>query len=171
MHPPRTFHFTSVTAFTLAEVMMATVVTLVAIVGLVRAITIGAEMLDVSRKQTVAVLLIRNEIDNVHLKDWATVSAISSPSTITINGAGTSASGSVTAFALTNYTALTTDDNTTLMNQAKGFTFTLTIATVKANMLQLTYTVGWTGGNRRKSYTRTGTTYYARYGLNLYYRK
>jgi Tfp pilus assembly protein PilV len=175
MLSPRTATVPSIRALTLAEVMMATVVTLVAVVGLIQAVTIGAEMLDVSRKQTIAMQLIRNEIEGVHLKDWATVSSLTN-SSLTINSAGTGLTASATdaakrTFALTNYSTTTTDDNVTLMGSAKGFTCSLTVATVRPNLLQLSYTVTWTGGNRRKDYSRSGTTYYGKYGLNLYYRR
>src|SRR5437868_13800786 len=89
MHPARRPKITSVAAFTLAEVMMATVVVLVAVVGLIQAITIGAEMLDVARKQTIAMQIIRNEIDNLHTKDWATVSAFPTSAYLIVNSAGT----------------------------------------------------------------------------------
>jgi len=187
MSPTRTPHSTSVHAFTLAEVMMATVVVLVAVVGLIQAVTIGSEMLDVAKKQTVAMLLIRNEIDNVHLRDWTTVSAMPTSATITVNRAGTGitscspAATAQTAFALTNYThsyaapyvagSGSYDDNTTLMGQARSFSLTVAVTTVKANLLQITYSVSWTAGNQRKTYTRSGTTYYGKNGLNLYYRR
>jgi Tfp pilus assembly protein PilV len=179
MLSPRTANAASFRAFTLAEVMMATVVTLVAVVGLVQAVTIGAEMLDVSRKQTVAMQLIRNEIEGVHLQSWTTVNnalTTGGPFSLTINSAGTGLTATATsaarkAFALTNYSTVTTDDNVSLMGVAKDFTCSLTVTTVKANLLQLTYTVTWTGGNRRKDYSRSSTTYYGKYGLNLYYRR
>ena len=166
---------------------MATVVTLVALVGLIAAITMGSEMQDVSRKQTVAMQIIRNEIDGVHLLSWATVSALPTNASITINSSGTGlvscspAGTGQTAFALTNYTTSyappylggANDDNTSLMSVAKAFNITLAVTTIagRANFLVLTYTVTWTGGNRHKVYTRSGTTYYGKNGLNLYYQR
>jgi hypothetical protein len=204
MLSPRTATAASLRAFTLAEVMMATVVTLVAVVGLVQAVTIGAEMLDVSRKQTVAMQLIRNEIEGVHLKDWNSVKELAPPPIghtpctgyfrISVNSAGTGLSDATpatspnaypcaaqNAFALTNftqsyiapYTGNLYDDNRNLMSLAKGFSMELTVASVngRTDFLSLTYTVTWTGGNRHRVYNRTGTTYYGKYGLNLYYRR
>jgi hypothetical protein len=147
------------------------------VVGLIQAITIGSEMLDLSRRQSVAMQVIRNEVDNVHLLDWTVVSAIPVGTTFTINvnDAGTALSpnpGDAAKFALTNYTPLTTtDDNVSLMALAKGFQCDLTVTAVKTNLLQLTYKVTWTAGNQRKTYYRTGTTYYGKNGLNLYYRR
>ena len=176
---------------------MATAVTLVAVVGLIQAVTIGAEMLDVSRKQTIAMQIIRNEIEGVHLKDWATVSTFPNSASITVNNQGTGLAWCFTtnpnivnptaekAFALTNYTNSYTppypttpnppanDDNTNLLSAARNFTLSLSVTNItgRSNFLVLTYTVTWTSGNRRKVLTRTGTTYYGKNGLNLYYRR
>ena len=166
---------------------MASIVTVVAIVGLIQAVTIGSEMQDVGRKQATAMQIIRNEIDRVHLQTWSTVNAFPTSATITINSAGTGlqactpAATGQTAFALTNYTQSYTppftnqanDDNTRLMALAKGFVCSLSITTIsgRANFLVLKYSVTWTSGNRQKTYTRSGTTYYGAYGLNVYYRR
>jgi Tfp pilus assembly protein PilE len=183
MHPAGAQSTQSRHAFTLIEVMMATLVTLVALVGLIAAVTMGSEMLDVSRKQTVAMQILRNEVEQVHLKNWATVSALPANASITINSAGTGLSaGGVTdqqKFALTNYTYSyappyaggVNDDNTSLMSVAKDFSCSLVITTVRANLVRLTYTVTWTAGNQRKTYVRISSTYYGKTGLNLYYQK
>ena len=179
MHPPGALPTQSRRAFTLLEVMMATVVTLVVLVGLIAAVTMGSEMLDVSRKQTVAAQILRNEVEQLHLKDWATVSAtVPANYSITINGAGNGVSAGAVAdqkaFALTNSTNLPLGPyvyNLSLMNVAKDFTCTLAVTNVRANLLQFTYTVTWKGGNRRKSYTRTSSTYYGKNGLNVYYQR
>ena len=132
---------------------MATVVTLVALVGLIAAVTMGAEMLDVSRKQTVAMQILRNEVENIHLQNWTTVSNLPPSGTITFNllpasasitintaGTGLSAGGVADqqSFALTNYTYSYAapytvgvfDDNTNLMSVAKEFTLTVDKTTV-----------------------------------------
>jgi Tfp pilus assembly protein PilV len=178
MHPPGAQFKPPTRGLTLIEVMMATTVTLVAVVGLISAVTIGAEMLDVSRKQTVAMQILRNEVDHVHLKSWAAVAALPATASITINsdGTGLSAGGAADqqAFALTNYTSSTlADDNVNLMREAKGFTCSLVKAPVplKANLFQLTYTISWTSGNRLKTYTRKSSTYYGKSGLNVYYQR
>ena len=156
---------------------MATMVTLMVLVGLIAAVTMGSEMLDVSRKQTVAMQILRNEVEHVHLKNWATVSSLPASASVTINSAGNGLSSGAPAdrqaFALTNYTAGIGDDNLALMNVAKDFTCTLAVSPVpsRANLLRLDYTVAWTGGNRRKTYTRTSSTYYGKNGLNLYYQR
>ena len=173
MHFKRTQKISSVQAFTIVEVAMAMVVTLVAVVGLIQAVTIGSEMLDLSHKQTIAMQLIRNELDNVRLQSWATVSAFTDVS-MTLKDDGTGPIASTTAatkqtFALTNYSSTATGANTNLMLLAKGFTLALDTTVVKANLVQLKYTVSWTAGNRQKTYSRSGTTYYGKNGLNTYY--
>ncbi len=157
---------------------MATVVTLVAVVGLISAVTMGSEMLDIARKQTVAMQIIRNEIDGIHLQNWAMVSGtLPVSATVTINDNGTDFTVSTgaadkQAFALTNYSSSPANYNLGLMNVAKGFTLSLTkSATSQANLWALTYTVTWNGGNMRKGYSRSSVTYYGKTGLNLYYQK
>ena len=160
---------------------MATVVTLVALVGLIAAITMGSEMLDVARKQTVAMQILRNEVEHVHLKDWSSFPSVLPASfSITINDTGNGLSaGSAAdqnAFALTNATNLSVGPytfNNGLMSVAKDFTCTLTIAAVplRANVLRFDYTVTWKTGNQHKTYTRTSSTYYGKNGLNVYYRR
>ena len=180
MHPRGAQSTQSDQAFTLAEVMMATAVTLVAVVGLIMAVTMGSEMLDIARKQTVAMQIMGNEIESIHLRDWTTASALLVPGnySITVNSNGTGFSlGSATdkkAFALSNSTSLATPpfvDNSNLISSAKGFTCSLTVTLVRTNLLQFTYTVTWIGGNLRKTYSRTSTTYYGKTGLNLYYQR
>ena len=163
---------------------MATVVTLVALVGLIAAVTMGSEMLDVSRKQTVATQILRNEIEQVRLRSWSSFPILLPTNyTITINAAGTGLSagglGDQQAFALTNYTysyappysSGTFDDNTDLMSLAKDFTCSVTITSVRANLLCFTYRVVWRAGNQHKTYMRMSSTYYGKTGLNLYYQK
>lgn len=183
MHPPGARSTQSRQAFTLAEVMMATVVTLVVLVGLIAAVTIGAEMLDVSRKQMVAMQIIRNEVDSIHLQSWTTVTNLPASASITINSTGSDFSAGNNAdkqsFALTNYSFTPANYNVGLMSVAKEFTLTLNKTVfidpithvARLNLFVLTYTVTWTAGNQRKTYVRISSTYYGKNGLNLYYQK
>jgi prepilin-type N-terminal cleavage/methylation domain-containing protein len=176
MHSPPTSRIKSGKGFTLIEVAMASVVALIAVVGLIDAVTIGSEMLDVAHKQTVAMQIIRNEIDGIHLQDWTKVSSLPTSASVTVNNTGdglSAGSAFATAFALTNYSSSVSDDNTALMSSARNFTCGLTVTTItgRSNFRVLTYTVTWTGGNRGKTYSRSGTTYYARRGLNVFYRR
>src|SRR5438270_399818 len=72
--------------FTLAEVMVAAAIMAAAIVGMIQVVITGSEMLDVSRKQTVAMQIIHAEIDGVRLSSWTTVNALPTASTsVSIN--------------------------------------------------------------------------------------
>jgi prepilin-type N-terminal cleavage/methylation domain-containing protein len=157
--------------FTLIEVMMAATILVVGFVGLIQAVTIGTEMLDTARKQVVAQQIINGEITALRLGSWSQVTAaLPSPCSITVNDTGTAATGSLTYVGLTNFTASTTDDNTSLMAVAKGFTCTLTKTWVRSNYYRLTYTVSWTG-NTGRSYTRTQQVFFGSNGLQLSYKK
>ena len=164
-------------AFTLAEVMMATVVTLVAVVGLISAVTMGSEMLDIARKQTVAMQIIRNEVDRIHLQSWAMITTLPANASLTINGTGndfsTGSNADKQSCALTNYSAVSAHYNLSMMGVAKDFTLTLTKSTLagRPNLFVLKYTVIWTGGNLRKTYSRSSTTYYGKNGLSVYYQR
>lgn len=132
---------------TLVEVMMAAVVMVAAIVGMLQVLTSGSEMLDVSRKQTIATQIIRFEIDKLHLENWTTVSAYS-----------TSAAGTV----------LTVD--TSFSTVASGFTIRRYVSVVRTDMRKITFTVAWRG-NTGRSYLRTGTTYFGKNGLYVTYQR
>src|SRR4051794_11039975 len=60
-------------AFTLVEVMFATAVLALAVIGMIQAVVSGSEMLDVSRKQTIAAQIIHGQIDNVRLCNWSQI--------------------------------------------------------------------------------------------------
>jgi hypothetical protein len=125
--------------------MIAAGVMLAGIVGMIQVVISGSEMLDVSRKQTVAMQIIQGQIDNMRLSDWTTVSALSTAST------------SVTI-------------PTTLQTVSSGFACVRTISTVKTNMKQVTYTVTWRS-NTGRSYTRSGSTYVSKNGLYVTYQR
>lgn len=138
--------------------MMATVVLLLAIVGLFEAVTIGAGMLNVSRKQAIALQVIRTEIESVHLTTWA----VGGPPDGTIANVPVDTSG---------YPELMS-----LKNVGKGFTLTRTVVTIHPPPLgspwlkKVTFTVTWSEPTGR-SYTRTGYTYCAKNGINALYQR
>src|SRR4051794_12391214 len=71
--------------FTLIEVLLAAVVMLAGIVGMMQAVTSGSEMLDVSRKQTIATQVIHGEIEKIRTLDWAHVSTLPTTETVDLN--------------------------------------------------------------------------------------
>lgn len=141
-------------AFTLVEVMVASSVMILAIVGMIQVVVSGSEMLDLSRKQTVAMQIIHGQIDNIRLSDWAQVNALSSPRTVNVDG------GDQFGFVF----------GTNLPTVAKGFQCTRTITTVRTDMKQVTFTVTWKG-NTGRSYTRSGSTYVGKNGLYVTYQR
>ena len=162
MHPRGAHSKPSQHAFTLAEVMIASVVLLIAIVGLFEAVTIGAGMLNVARKQSIALQIIRTEIEAVHLTVWPA----DGPPDGTVANVPVDTSG---------YPELMN-----LKNIGNGFLLSRTVATIRPLPLpippgapwikKVTFTVTWTESTGRSN-SRTGYTYCAKYGLNALYQR
>src|SRR3954462_15512617 len=72
--------------FTLVEVMMAAVIMVLAIVGMIQVIVSGSDMLDISRKQTIAMQVIHGQMDNIRRSDWTQVSALAASVTVDVDG-------------------------------------------------------------------------------------
>ena len=141
-------------AFTLVEVMVASSVMVLAIVGMIRVIVSGTEMLDLARKQMIAMQVIHGQLDNLRLSNWTEVSALAASETVTVS------SGDQSGFVFgSNLPAIT-----------QGFQCTRTIATVRTDLKQVTFTVTWIG-NTGRTYSRSGSTYVARNGLYVTYQR
>ena len=138
---------------------MAATVMLLALLGMIQVVISGTEMLDVARKQTIATQMIRAEIDRIRTEEWSTVLGYYGSTTQAIDA--TMGAGSL------GYPELVTYKNTT-----KDFTIARTVAYTsgRTDQLQVTFTVTWITGDRRRTYTRSGTTYYGKNGLNVTYR-
>ncbi len=67
--------------FTLIEVGVAALVLVIGFIGMVRAMTFTASMMDHARRQTLAVQILTNEIEQLRLESWTTVDSISSTTT------------------------------------------------------------------------------------------
>lgn len=124
---------------------MATAVMIAGIVGMIQVVVSGSEMLDVARKQTVAMQIVHGQIDAIRLSEWSAVNALPT---------------SATTVAL----------NDSFATVGAGFTCKRTISTVKSNLKQITYTVTWTGSTGR-SYSRSGSTYVGKNGLYVTYQR
>lgn len=125
--------------------MIAAGVMLAGIVGMIQVVISGSEMLDVSKKQTVAMQIIHGQIDSIRLSDWGTVNGLpTSSTTVTIPAA--------------------------LQTVSHGFSCRRTISSVKTNMKQVTFTVTWTS-NTGRSYSRSGSTYVSKNGLYVTYQR
>jgi Tfp pilus assembly protein PilV len=140
--------------FTLVEVMMASVVMVLAIVGMIQVIVSGSEMLDVSRKQTIAMQIIHGQVDHIRFSDWTQVTALATPKTVDVDG------GDQAGFVF----------GTNLPTITKGFTCTRKITTVRTDLKQVTFTVTWKG-NTGRSYSRSGSTYVGKNGLYVSYQR
>ena len=132
-------------AFTLVELMVASAVMLAGIVGMIQVVISGSEMLDVSRKQTVAMQIIHTQIESIRLSDWTTVNTLPT---------------SATSVAI----------NSSLQPVSSGFTCQRTISLVKTNLKQITFTVVWYGNTGRR-YSRSGSTYVSKNGLYVTYQR
>jgi Tfp pilus assembly protein PilV len=140
--------------FTLVEVMVAAAVMVLTIVGMIQVIVSGSEMLDVSRKQTIAMQIIHGQLDNIRLKNWTEVTALATPRTVSVEA------GDQQGFVF----------GPNLPTISKGFSCTRTITTVRTDLKQVTFTVTWTGSTGR-SYSRSGSTYVGKDGLYVTYQR
>lgn len=141
-------------AFTLVEVMVAAGVMVLTIVGMIRVIVSGSEMLDVSRKQTIAMQIIHGQLDNIRLSNWTQVSGLGSARTVGVDA------GDQAGFVF----------GPNLPTISAGFQCTRTITDVRTDLKQVTFTVTWTG-NTGRSYSRKGSTYFGRNGLYVTYQR
>ena len=136
-------------AFTLIEVMMAATVMALGIMGMIQVVISGSEMLDVARKETIAMQIIRSEIDSLHLNDWTQVSAFDlSPTTTTIT------------------------INSSFQAISQGFQCKREVWEIKADhtLRKIQFTVTWTG-NTGRPYSRSGSTYFGKNGLYVTYQR
>jgi hypothetical protein len=142
--------------------MMAATVIVVAFFGMISAVTSGSEMMATARRQTLASKLMDHELEQLRLESWTTIDGYAAgPTTITIDDTHPF------------YAAL----------QGSGATFTLTrsVAAVSGltNVKEVTFSVSWTvkanwkvgGASPTRTYTRTKSGYYSKYGLNLTYQR
>lgn len=163
--------------FTIVEVMMASVILVVGFLGMIQAITIGSEMLATSRRQTLASQIISHETDKLRLLRW-------DDSTSTNDIVGLSSTAAAT------YTSDSAAINTAITSSGVRFTLATTVTTVTTDLREVTFTVTWTKSGTTaaastatgswldqlafsrnapisRTYTRTSTAYFGKYGLSL----
>ncbi len=156
---------------------MASVILAVGFIGLIQAVTIGSETLDTARKQQVATQIMDAEIERLRGLDWNTLANFAASGAIAIDNTGV-ISGDETRFALSNYTAVNSDDNTALSGLAHGFTCSFTRTRLRpasatasnVTYLKFVYTVSWTS-NTGRAYSRSTETYLGVNGLHLSFQK
>lgn len=156
---------------------MGATILLVGFIGIVQAVSVGSEATDTARKQQIAIQIIDSEIERLRSGPWSSLSGLAASGTINIATDG-SVTGDTTRFALTNYTATTTDDNLALSALAPGFSCTYartwlrpTAATASTvTFISVTYTLTWTS-NTGHTYSRSERAFFGRNGLHLSYQK
>lgn len=149
--------------------MMAAVVMLAAIVGMMQVIVSGSEMLDVSRKQTIATQIIHGEIDRVRLDSWSQLS--NGTTTVLLADAATPNNTSA------RYTFSAYPELWTVLTKS-SFTCTRVVSDVRTDLKKIVFTVTWLGNTNRvvgatnsRKYTRTGSTYFGKNGLYVTYQR
>jgi hypothetical protein len=143
----------------LAEVMVATAVVTLGLVGMIQAVVSGSEMLDLARKQTIATQIIHGQLDQVRLSDWTQIGLLTTPKTVSVDAADQT-TNIAAGFVF----------GSNLPGISKNFTCTRTISTVRTDLKQITFSVTWTG-NTGRQYTRTGSTYVGKNGLYVTYQR
>jgi Tfp pilus assembly protein PilV len=159
--------------FTIVEVMMAAVILVVGFIGMISAITVGSEMLATARRQTLATQIIHHEFEKLRLSSWSTISA------------------PLATISATNYTSLTPDDtqfDTVITASGATFNFSRTVTNVTSDLYEVTLTVTWSKSGTTtaattatgswlsqlafsrnspisRTYTRTASAYFGKYGL------
>lgn len=137
--------------------MLAATVMLAGIVGMMHVITSGAEMLDASRKQTIATQIMHGEIERVRLSDWSQITALST--SLPAQGYADAAGGRIVQW-VSNAEAI----------PVNAFKVSRTVADVRTDLKQVSYTVSWIG-NTGHPYTRSASTYVGRNGLYVAYQR
>ncbi|HEY4302152.1 MAG TPA: hypothetical protein VGM73_14855 [Candidatus Didemnitutus sp.] len=158
-------------AFSLVEVMMAAAILVVGFIGLIDAVTISSTMLDLAKKQQIAMQIMNGELGALQAENWTTVTNLADGTTYTMTVDGTgNAGGSTSQFNLA--------DNPGLLAVAKNFSCSLTSSYLRPSsptsstvtFVKVTCTVTWTGITG-KTYSRSSSAYFGKYGLNLSYQK
>jgi hypothetical protein len=174
-HNPK---FNPTHGFTIMEVALAATVLALTLVGMIGVIESGSQMLDLSRKQTIAGQILHGEMDEIRQLGWTTVSLYPPGPTAMTTLAGDP-----------NYDPMLVQIAQQLGWTAPftGFPFTVTrtVACVQPSadpdqlpipyllppiVLQVTFTASWTGVTGH-SYSRSSTTYVSQNGLPLAYQR
>jgi Tfp pilus assembly protein PilV len=175
-------------AFTIVEVMMAAVILVVGFMGMIQAITIGSEMLATARRQNIAAQIIAHETEKLRLLPWDVTTGApnelcindlaAGPTTIAIDSRFTS---SIAATGLTEGTSASALPYIQLQRS---------VATITTDLREVTFTVTWRKSGTSaaantatgtwleilslsgsapidRTYTRSSTAYFGKYGLNL----
>ncbi|RXK54833.1 prepilin-type N-terminal cleavage/methylation domain-containing protein [Oleiharenicola lentus] len=157
--------------FTIIEVMMASVILVVAFMGMIQAITVGSEMMATARRQTLAAQILEHEVGKMRLLPYATVSGYAAgPTAMTIDSRFDDALSSCGLTASSMTLSRTTSNVTT---DLKEVTLTLIWTKSGSTAAATTPSGSWfdqiafyrpTSASR--TYTRKTTAFFGKYGLN-----
>ncbi len=142
-HTPPASRHRGRAAYTLVEVMVASVVVLLGIVTAITAIQRGFQSLDFARNLATASQLMQSEMEEIRLKNWGQLQALQAAgdAAITADAAAGAAAG--------------------------RHTCTRSIRVLKEDMLEITLTTTWRGYDGRRQTARL-ITRYGKNGLNDY---
>jgi hypothetical protein len=186
----------STSGFTIMEVALAATVLALTLTGMIAVVESGSEMLDLSRKQTLAEQILHSEIDQLRLQSWTVISGepagfsfrtttqvgySGGPATLSTPGNGYPA-GPTTLTASNDpaYAQIIAD----YPQAATIFTLKRTVSCIEPSqtnqnpvgyasaplLLQVTFTIQWTGVTGH-SYSRTSTTLVGPNGLSVAYQR
>jgi len=134
------------------EVACASFVLAFTLLGMIGVIEAGAKMQNLSRQQTLAGQILKNEMEKLRTQDFGTVSnyPYANPYTVTIDSGFNATAQGFAESRVANVLQQDTSYNPTL--------------------IQVTFTVTWKGITGTK-YTRSSTTYVGKNGLSLTYQR
>lgn len=161
------------------EVALAATVLALTLVGMIGAVDAGTQMLDLSRKGTIAEQILHSEIDELRTQSWQTISGYNGTTAVFAAGypaSTTLTSGNDPAFAIfaANYP-----------NASTLFTLARTVSCIQPSqsnsnplanyasvplLLQVTFTIQWKGVTGR-AYSRSATTLVGQNGLSEVYQR
>jgi uncharacterized protein (TIGR02598 family) len=162
--------------FTLIEVVLAAMVLLAGLVGVIQVISSGVEMLDVSRKQAIAMRIIQSEIDKLRLNNWTKITSLPLSPTSETAVVDTSRDPQSKTLFYDATSPLTTTDKLRIVEVGTPVDSTFTCmrtveyVTGETGVRKITFTVTWqrNGGH---SYSRSGFTYFAQNGLYVAFQR
>jgi Tfp pilus assembly protein PilV len=173
----------STRGFTIMEVALAATVLAFTLMGMIGVVEAGAQMLDLSRKQTLAAQILHGEIDQLRLQSWTTISgyAVGAPSGVGPPGNGypagpttltTANDPSFSAFAAQypQVSSIFTLTRTVICIEPAQANLNPTAYASKPLLIQVTFTIKWSGVTGH-SYSRTDTTFVSANGLSVAYQR
>jgi hypothetical protein len=159
------------------EVALAATVLALTLVGMIGVIESGSATLDLSRKQTVAGQILHEEIDNLRVQSWSTITAYpAGPTPLSAIRAPGTPVGTVYDPNLETFWQHLEGNHTyqfpslPVANLPFPYVLTRTVSPIEPLLLQVTFTIKWTGLTGQR-YSRSSTTYVTQNGLNLSYQR